>query len=362
MGTAPEAHGVFKGSDATVENGVMSELTARGGSGSRTVSATALARVAAIVVVALVFLSGLGVSAGPRLETFGLIFASITIEALPFILIGALVSAAAAVFVSGSVFHRIGRLPLRLQVPGVTLAGFAFPVCECGSVPVARRLMMRGVHPAAALSFMLAAPIVNPIVLASTWVAYGGGQQGLEMVGARAGLGLAVAVVAGWLIGRRAQDALLRVGSEQAGSEHAHGHEGSWGERLAAFADHAASDFLFMGKFLVLGAALAAFMQTTVPQTFISPIADTPVLSALALMGLAFVLSLCSEADAFVAVSFTAFPFGSQLAFLVSGPMVDTKLAVLYGATFRRWFVVRLVMVIVPLILVGSLLFDGLMR
>jgi uncharacterized membrane protein YraQ (UPF0718 family) len=339
----------------------MTELSVHEGSRPRTVSETALARVAAIAVVALVLLGGLGVSAGPRLETFGLVFASITIEALPFVLIGAFVSAAVAVFVPGNAFLRIGRLPLRLQIPGVTLAGFAFPVCECGSVPVARRLMMRGVHPAAALSFMLAAPIINPIVLASTWVAYGGGQRGLEMVGARAGLGLAVAVLAGWLIGRRAQDALLRVGSEREDSQHAHGH-GSWGDRLTAFFDHAASDFLFMGRYLVLGAALAALMQTTVPQTVIAPIADAPVLSALALMGLAFVLSLCSEADAFVAVSFTAFPLGSQLAFLVLGPMVDTKLAVMYGATFKRWFVLRLVIVIVPLILVGSLIFDGLTR
>jgi uncharacterized membrane protein YraQ (UPF0718 family) len=336
----------------------MSDLTARAPSRRRTVSEEVLVCAAALAVTALVLLNG--VTAGsPRLETFGLIFASITIEALPFILVGALVSAAFAVFVSGDVFNRIGRLPLHLQIPGVTLAGFAFPVCECGSVPVARRLMLRGVHPAAGLSFMLAAPIVNPIVLSSTWVAYGSGTRGLEMTAARAGLGLAVAALAGWVIGRHVGDGLLRAGTEEADSSHQHDHDGSWSERLPAFFDHAASDFLFMGKFLVLGAALAAFMQTTVPQSWISPIADAPILSTLILMALAFVLSLCSEADAFVAASFTDFSLGSQLGFLVFGPMVDTKLAVLYGATFRRWFVIRLVLVTVPLILVGCLLFDG---
>jgi hypothetical protein len=131
----------------------MSDLTARAPSKRRPVSEEALVFAAAFAVSALVLLNG--VTAGsPRLETFGLIFASITIEALPFILVGALVSAALAVCVSGDVFNRIGRLPLHLQIPGVTLAGFAFPVCECGSVPVARRLMLRGVHPAAGLSFI----------------------------------------------------------------------------------------------------------------------------------------------------------------------------------------------------------------
>jgi uncharacterized membrane protein YraQ (UPF0718 family) len=325
---------------------------------ARTVSDNTLANVAALALAVILALSVLGVtSASPRFET-----ASITIEALPFILVGALVSAAVAVFVSEESFQRVGRLPLRMQIPGVALASFAFPVCECGSVPVARRLMMRGIHPAAGLTFMLAAPILNPIVLASTWVAYGGGQRGMEMAGARAGLGLAVAVVAGWAIGRRTGTSLLRPVSQQEGSGQVHAHHGSWSERLPAFADHAASDFLFMGKFLVLGAALAAFMQTTIPQKFIAPIADTPVASALALMLLAFVLSLCSEADAFVAVSFTSFPLGSQLSFLVFGPMLDMKLAALYGATFRRWFVIRLAVVIVPLIFIGSLFLDQLLQ
>lgn len=113
-----------------------------------------------------------------------------------------------------------------------------------------------------------------------------------------------------------------------------------------------------MGKFLVLGAAASALLQTVLPQSFVSGIGGTPVLAALTMVGVAFALSLCSEADAFVAVSFTAFPLGSQLAFLVAGPMLDTKLAVLYGATFRRDFIVKLVLVVVPVTVAGSLAFD----
>jgi hypothetical protein len=344
----------------------MSELTARGGSGQRTVSATALARVAAIVVVALVFLSGLGVSAGPRLETFGLVFASITIEALPFILIGAFVSAAAAVFVSGSVFHRIGRLPLRLQVPGVTLAGFAFPVCECGSVPVARRLVTRGMHPAAAVAFMLAAPVVNPIVLASTYVAYSGRGDGLEMMVGRGGIGLVVAMLVGLAVGRGGS--ILRNRAPAAPRDH-HEHDHRLHEhglnrraRFLSVVDHVSDDFLFMGKFIVLGAALSALVQAVVPESAISGLGGAPILSALALMAVAYLLSLCSEADAFIAASFTSFSLGSQLAFLVLGPIADLKLSMLYGATFRRLFVVRLLLVTVPVILAGSLVFEVLIR
>jgi uncharacterized membrane protein YraQ (UPF0718 family) len=218
-------------------------------------------------------------------------------------------------------------------------------------------LIVRGLPPAAGLAFMLAAPVLNPIVLASTWVAYEAAGNAVEMTAARALLGLTVAVAAGLLIGRSNAGGLLRAHGHE-GRAHEHGTPDESG--AGAFAQHLASDFLFMGRFLVLGAAVAALLQTVVPQDALSSVADTPVIGALALMGMAIALSLCSEADAFVAVSFTAFPLGSQLAFLVLGPAVDAKLAVLYGATFRDRFVLRLLAVAVPVVLVGALVFDAL--
>jgi hypothetical protein len=222
-------------------------------------------------------------------------------------------------------------------------------------VPVARRLIVRGLHPSAGIAFMLAAPVLNPIVLASTWVAYGAAGRAAEMTAARAALGLTVAVAAGALIGRRGEG-LLRARKQED-----HGYEHAAEERsLSAFVEHLAADFLFMGRFLVLGAAVAALLQTVVPQDALSSVAGLPVIGAVALMGMAVVLSLCSEADAFVAVSFTAFPLGSQLAFLVLGPVMDAKLAALYGATFRGRFSLRLLAIAVPVALAGALLFDGL--
>jgi uncharacterized protein len=301
-----------------------------------------------------------GIADIPIVTTLGVIFTSIVIEALPFILIGAVVSAAIAVFVPDRAFARLAQLPRALQLPGAAVAGVGFPVCECGSVPVARRLLQRGLDPAAGVAFMLAAPILNPIVLASTWVAYDGRGRALEMTAARAALGLVIAIAAGWLIGRRRGVGLLRAGAEPAGA-HEHGHGGSRRERFDDFSRHLAGDFFFMAKFLVFGAAAAALIQTVLPQSFISGIGGTPVLAALTMVGIAFALSLCSEADAFVAVSFTAFPLGPQLAFLVAGPMLDTKLAVLYGATFRRDFLLKLVAVVVPLSVAGSLLLEALL-
>jgi uncharacterized protein len=294
-----------------------------------------------------------------EIETFVLIFSSIVVEALPFILLGALVSAAIAVYVPNRWFERIAALPVALQVPGAALGGLAFPVCECGSVPVARRLILRGVHPAAGIAFMLSAPVMNPIVLASTWVAYSGRGLGLEMVLGRAGFGLVLAALIGLVVGRVGAKALLRPRVQDEHAHHGHDHGDERAPRREQFLEHLATDFLFMGKFIVLGAGLAAVMQTLIPQSIVSGVADSTLLAPLALMGLAFMLSLCSEADAFVGVSFTAFTPGSQLAFLVLGPMVDTKLALLYGATFRRRFALRVALIAVPFLVVASIMFDS---
>lgn len=308
-------------------------------------------------VVALVFAGRMVLAGDPAFDTFVLIFTSIVIEALPFILLGALVSAVIEVYTPEAFFTRIARLPLPLQIPGAAFGGMAFPVCECGSVPVARRLISKGVHPAAGLAFMLASPILNPIVLWSTYVAYKGRGLAWEMVGGRAALGLVLAVTAGWAIGTENASTLLRA---RASDAHDHGDER--GPRFRSFVEHLSGDFSFMGRFVVIGGALAALLQTAIPQSIISGVARTPFVASLALMGLAYVLSLCSEADAFVAVSFTQFPIGSQLAFLVFGPVVDAKLSFLYGATFRKMFVTRLILISIPVVLAGSLWFEAMMR
>jgi uncharacterized membrane protein YraQ (UPF0718 family) len=322
---------------------------------------------ASVLLLAVAHAAHLGNSA--EVGTLGVVFTSIVVEALPFILIGAIVSAAIATFVSDASFARLARLPRVLQVPGAAVAGIGFPVCECGSVPVAKRLLTRGIDPAAGIAFMLAAPILNPIVLASTWVAYGARGRALEMTAWRAGLGLVVAISVGLVVARGMRHDLLRVPAtdpfEDAGDNHAeHAHApllhlpGT--SRTRDFVEHMTGDFLFMGRFLVLGAAVSAVIQTLLPQSLLSGIGGAEVVAILTMIVLAFALSLCSEADAFVAVSFTAFPLSAQLAFLVMGPSFDAKLAVLYGATFRRRFTLLLVATALPLTVAGALVFGAL--
>ena len=294
-------------------------------------------------------------------QNFFLVFGSLLIEAVPFIFLGALVSAAIEVFVPVSVFEKLTLLPKPLQLPVAGLAGAAFPVCECGSVPVARRLIVKGLMPSAAVTFMLAAPVLNPIVIASTAVAYRGRDILWPMVIGRAGLGFLVAMAVGYVISDESKEQLLRSRPGRSRTpEHEHEHEPTSTDspartKVMLFFGHLSGDFVFMGRFLVIGAMVAAALQTFVPQSVIGGVAGMPVINILAMMGLAFLLSLCSESDAFVAASFVQFGVGAQLAFLVFGPMVDTKLGILYGATFRQGFFRTVVIVVTAGTLVGCL-------
>ena len=288
-------------------------------------------------------------------QSFFVIFGSLLIQALPFVLIGALAAALIEVFVPMGTLEKLAKLPRPLQLPAAGLAGIAFPICECGSVPIARRLIQKGLMPSAGITFMLAAPVLNPVVIASTFFAFRGRSSLWTMVIGRFTLGLLVAVAVGWVIGARSKGDLLRPRSDE---EHHAKHVLELGPpeaRWRLFFVHLGNDFLYMGRFLVLGATIAAMVQTFLPASIIGRVASTPVLDVVVMMGLAFVLSLCSESDAFIAASFVQFGPAAQLAFLVSGPMIDFKLSALYLGTFRRGFLRTLVIAVVATTFVGAM-------
>jgi hypothetical protein len=286
-------------------------------------------------------------------RTFFIIFGSVLVQALPFVMLGALAASLVEVFVPVSTLEGLSRLPRPLRLPTAALAGLAFPICECGSVPVARRLMQRGLMPSAAVTFMLAAPVLNPVVIASTYVAFRGRTTLWTMVGGRFLLGMLVAIAVGWVIGTRTKDELLKPNPEEA---HEHLLElGRPEARWRRFFVHLGNDFLFMGRYLLLGATVAAAIQTFLPASVLTSIAGHSVLSVLVMMALAAALSLCSESDAFVAASFVQFGPSAQLGFLVFGPMVDLKLVALYAGTFRRGFVRAVVLASAAATLVGAL-------
>jgi uncharacterized membrane protein YraQ (UPF0718 family) len=209
------------------------------------------------------------------------------------------------------------------------LAGVALPGCECGSVPIAGRLIGRGAAPAAALAFLISAPAINPVVLVATAVAFPGRP---EIVLARFLASLATAVLVGLVwsrVGREAWVARARLDPPHAGSR--------W-QTLLATAHH---DLLHAGGFLVVGGITAATLQVAVPSGILDAVADTGLLAVVALAVLAVVLAICSEADAFVAAGLTQFSLTARLAFMVIGPAVDVKLVALQTGIFGRAFALR---------------------
>jgi uncharacterized membrane protein YraQ (UPF0718 family) len=280
---------------------------------------------------------------------FSTIAAAIFLEAMPFLVIGALLSAIIEVYVSTD---RLARIIPKSTVGGISLgvaAGLVLPTCECGVVPVAVRLMKKGVPPYVAISYMLAAPIVNPIVLVSTFVAF---RNSFSMVAGRIAVAVVVAAVVG-AYARRLPAVLSDRDGGEASEDHAHVHDHSSTSHLGKLRSvliHAGRDFIDMGKFLILGAIAAALFKTLIPFDAIRVFSDNLVLSIVGMMILAVLLSVCSEADSFVAASFVMFPAASHLAFIGIGPMVDLKLIGMYGVTFsRKMFMALLVL---PTILV----------
>jgi uncharacterized membrane protein YraQ (UPF0718 family) len=266
----------------------------------------------------------------PALQTWATIFVAICVQALPFLVFGVLLSAAITAFVPPSFWTRaLPRHPY-VAVPVAGAAGAVLPGCECASVPVASGLMARGVTPAAALAFLLSSPAINPVVVVATAVAFP--QQPL-MVVSRFCASLAVAVLVGWVWLRFGRSGWLRVPSRPPTS----------GSAWAAFRDAMRHDLLHAGGFLVVGGMTAATLNVVVPRAWLTSVAGVPVLSVVVLALLAVVLSICSEADAFVAASLTAFSPTAKLAFLVVGPMVDLKLIALQVGTFGRSFALRFV-------------------
>lgn len=266
----------------------------------------------------------------PVVLAWSTVFVAVCLQALPFLVLGVALSAAIGTLVPPSFFARV--LPRRpgLAVPVAGMAGVVLPGCECASVPVAGSLMRRGVTPAAALAFLLAAPAVNPVVLVATAVAFPGQP---EMVAARFVASLGVAVVMGWLwtlLGRSEWLHLARPPAPVPG-----------GTRFAGYREAMQHDLVHAGGFLVVGGAAAATLGVLVPRSWLDAVADSPVLAVLVLAGLAVVLAICSEADAFVAASLTSFSLTARLAFLVVGPAVDVKLIALQAGTFGRGFALR---------------------
>jgi uncharacterized protein len=296
-----------------------------------------------------------------QLQGLVTIFLGIFIEALPFLLAGVLTSSAIHLFVSLEHVRRLSpRSPFLAALVGALL-GLAFPVCECGSVPTTRRLLLKGAPLPLGIAFVLAAPAVNPIVIASTWVAFGGHPA---IVLGRIGLTILIAAAVGLILGShpRPQEVLVPPGQEH-DDEHDHDHGPHQQGRVRAVLTHASGEFFEMGRYLVIGGLIAATLQIIVPRTTLLALGQGPVVSILVLMALAVVLSICSTVDAFVALAFAnSFLPGALLAFLVFGPMVDIKSVLMFTTTFQRRTVALMVLLAFLMVLLASTIINLYLR
>ncbi|WP_328996417.1 permease [Kribbella sp. NBC_01245] len=287
-----------------------------------------------LVVLVVLALFGRRIFAGlftdDGVRTWATMFVGVVVQAVPFLVLGVLLSAALTAFVPPSFFAKALPKHPALAVPVASASGVILPGCECASVPVSAALMARGVTPAAAIAFLLSAPAINPVVLASTAVAFPG-QPGIVV--ARLVTSLLVSMALGWLwLATGKGESWLKIPKNR----HAEGTG-----KLEVFRSSMLHDFLHAGGFLVVGAAVAATLNVVVPRSWMDSVAENLLLSVILLGLLAVVLAICSEADAFVAASLTQFSMTAKLAFMVVGPVVDVKLIALQAGTFGGKFTIR---------------------
>ena len=294
----------------------------------------------------------------PDLQTFKIMFVSITLEAFPFILLGVLVSSVIQVFVPESFIKKlIPRNPV-LGAVAASLLGIIFPVCECGMVPVARRLILKGFPVYAAVVFLLAGPIVNPVVYSATFMAF---RTDPSITYSRMALAVLVSVTVGLIIYRLVRSNPMKPETHIHNHDH-HDHSSGSSPNRSKFIetfDHAAGEFFDMGKYLIFGAFLTAIVQTFVPRALMLDIANETWLANAFMMAFAYIISICSTSDAFVAATFAStFSSGALLAFLVFGPMLDVKSTLMLLSVFKARFVLLLIVLVAVFVWIGSYVFD----
>lgn len=298
-------------------------------------------------------------------EQFILTFTAIIYEALPFVVLGVVLAGILEEFVPQQALVKVVPSNPILAVMLGAVLGLVFPMCECGIVVVMRRLLRKGLPLGVCVSYMLAGPIINVVVMLSTYAAFNPADRSMAIFGGplnvvllRVGFAFLIAVNTGLVVGRlqrrvgltnllapivmQGLDENLQKIDEDTGPK-------TWSQRLNNISMTALNDFIDIMAFLILGACLAAFGRLAIQQGNLqNVIQGTPAIAILAMMGIAILFCLCSEADAFVAANFAPYwPPASKLAFLVLGPMFDLKLYVMYTRVFRPKLIATLITTVV---------------
>src|SRR5215203_159509 len=318
----------------------------------------------------------LGLSLPTELQDLITLALSIVVEALPFVILGALVSVIVRLFApTQRILRLLPKRPL-LRRLSIYLFGTFMPVCECGNVPVARGLVIKGLSVAESTTFLLAAPIINPVTLLATsqafrldpsivWIRMAGGLLIANLVGAL----IALYKDQMELVSKGFYNTLCQVGAANDLHHREHHHEhhdhdqhhdhdhhhpsnnrwDRWQEGIVIFRDEVS----LMLKVLCLGALIAGATQVFVPRDVLASLGSDPFLSILAMIALAFIISICANVDAFFALAYSnTFTVGSIVAFLVFGPMIDIKMLAMMRTTYK----VRLLAMVTVLVTLSSVL------
>lgn len=282
------------------------------------------------------------------------IFISIIIEALPFVLLGTILSGIIEVFITPDIVNKFLPKNKFFRVLFGTFVGFVFPSCECGIIPIINRFLEKKVPSYTAVPFLATAPIINPIVLFATYSAFGNSIRFLilRFVGATI-----VAIALGVMLAFLVDDNILK---EDAKPTHFHDYsDKKWYQKIFLALAHAIDEFFDTGRYLVFGTLIASAMQIYLPTRVLTTIGHNPITAILVMMLLAFILSLCSEADAFIGASLlSTFGIAPVMAFLLIGPMIDIKNLMMMVNSFKTRFIVQFISVS-SLIIIIYCLFVG---
>jgi len=265
-------------------------------------------------------------------NSFSTVFVSLVLQAIPFLLLGTLISSIIKLFVSDDKFVKLFPENSILSFVAAILSGFVIPLCDCAVVPVASRLIKKGVPPSAAICFMLASPIVNPITLMATYFAFPDQPQIMFI---RVSLGVIVALLTGISISIFA-DKNISLEVEDTG------HKCGCHGKISGVFTHAVDEFFTVGRFFLVGAAISSIVQVLFPKDILTSVSMYPVISVFIMIMAAFFMSICSTADAFIARSFaTTVPMHGVMGFMVLGPLLDIKNVLMMIGCFQKKFVFR---------------------
>ncbi|MBQ3475325.1 MAG: permease [Bacilli bacterium] len=290
------------------------------------------------------------------IKDIGVIFTSIFFESLPFLLLGAFISALIETFISNEkIVKFIPKNKILGSIVGVFL-GFFLPACDCAVIPISKRLLKKKVPINVAISFMLASPIINPVVLLSTYYAFYSTNP--EIFWYRLLFGILIALIIGIIMGiiYNKKNVIINSSDEECehcSCEHHHEHD----NKFMSIIRHTALDFFDVVKYLMFGALLASLVQVLLPRDLLLVFRDNNILSVLILMLFAYLISLCSTSDSFVGKSLlSSFGKSSIIAYLLLGPMIDIKNTIVLVGNFKKKFVTTLIALIFALVFVFSVL------